>query len=69
MLSSTVNFCHCFPNFTELTFFQVRFQAVRAVTAFIMLHEKEAVIQKHFSDLLPSMVQVFEPLCFITSLL
>ncbi|KDR17150.1 importin-5 isoform X1 [Zootermopsis nevadensis] len=38
--------------------YEVRFQAVRAVTAFIMLHEKEAPIQKHFSDLLPSMVQV-----------
>jgi hypothetical protein len=31
-----------------------------------MLHEKEAPIQKHFSDLLPNMVQVFKPLWFIT---
>ncbi|GFG38740.1 hypothetical protein Cfor_07043, partial [Coptotermes formosanus] len=42
----------------EAAGYEVRFQAVRAVTAFILLHEKEAPIQKHFSDLLPSMVQV-----------
>jgi hypothetical protein len=48
--------------FQSFVWFQVRFQAVRAVTAFIMLHEKEAPIQKHFSDLLPNMVQVFKTL-------
>lgn len=39
-------------------FFQVRFQAVRAIGAFITLHEKEANIQKHFSELLPAVVQI-----------
>lgn len=33
-------------------------QAVRAITSFLMAHEKETSIQKHFSDLLPGMVQV-----------
>ena len=37
---------------------QVRFQAVRAIGAFIMLHDKETNIQKHFSELLPAVVQV-----------
>ncbi|KAK7864488.1 hypothetical protein R5R35_003107 [Gryllus longicercus] len=38
--------------------YEVRFQAVRAVCAFVMLHEKETPIQKHFIDLLPAMVRV-----------
>jgi hypothetical protein len=38
--------------------FQVRAQAVRAVCSFIIAHEKEMNIQKHFQDLLPSMIQV-----------
>ncbi|XP_049800660.1 importin-5 [Schistocerca nitens] len=38
--------------------YEVRFQAVRAVSAFIILHEKEIAIQKNFSDLLPAMIQV-----------
>lgn len=38
--------------------YEVRFQAVRAVGSFILLHEKETPILKHFSDLLPSMIQV-----------
>ncbi|XP_067014129.1 importin-5 [Anabrus simplex] len=42
----------------ETAGYEVRFQAVRAVSAFIILHEKEAAIQKHFSDLLPAVVQV-----------
>lgn len=41
-----------------MVIFQVRFQAVRAIGAFIILHEKETNIQKHFSELLPPMIQV-----------
>ncbi|XP_065207829.1 importin-5 [Planococcus citri] len=37
---------------------KVRAQAVRAVCSFIILHEKETAIQKHFQDLLPSIIQV-----------
>ena len=36
----------------------MRFQAVRAIGAFIMLHDKETNIQKHFAELLPAVVQV-----------
>ncbi|XP_015121637.1 importin-5 [Diachasma alloeum] len=38
--------------------YDVQFQAVRAIGAFIILHEKEADIQKHFSELLGPLVQV-----------
>lgn len=38
--------------------YEVRFQAVRAVGAFILLHDKETPILKHFADLLPSLMQV-----------
>ncbi|XP_076289616.1 karyopherin beta 3 [Lasioglossum baleicum] len=38
--------------------YEVRFQAVRAIGAFIILHDKEDNIQKHFSELLPAVVQV-----------
>ncbi|KAG8277165.1 Importin-5 [Homalodisca vitripennis] len=38
--------------------YHVRFQAVRSVAAFILLHEKEIDIQKHFVDLLPLLIQV-----------
>ncbi|KAL1132390.1 hypothetical protein AAG570_010345 [Ranatra chinensis] len=37
---------------------EVRFQAVKAVCAFIMLHDKEDPIHKHFTELLPSIIQV-----------
>lgn len=37
---------------------KVRAQAVRAVCSFIIAHEKETAVQKHFQDLLPSMIQV-----------
>lgn len=37
---------------------EVRFQAVRAVVAFILLHDKEVEIQKHFSDLLPLVIVI-----------
>ncbi|CRK99390.1 CLUMA_CG012554, isoform A [Clunio marinus] len=36
----------------------VRFQAVRAVVAFILLHDKEVEIQKYFSDLLPHVIMI-----------
>lgn len=36
----------------------VRFQAVRAVVAFILLHDKEVEIQKAFSDLLPHVIMI-----------
>lgn len=38
--------------------YDVRFQAVRAVGAFIILHDKDTVIHKHFADLLPGCLQV-----------
>nr|XP_033205678.1 importin-5 [Bombus vancouverensis nearcticus] len=38
--------------------YEVRFQAVRAIGAFIVLHDKEDNIQNHFSELLPAIVQV-----------
>lgn len=38
--------------------YDVRFQAVRAVGSFILLHDKEMPILKHFADLLPTMMQV-----------
>lgn len=38
--------------------YEVRFQAVRAIGAFILLHEKETQILKHFSDLLPGLLTV-----------
>jgi hypothetical protein len=39
-------------------FVQVRFQAVRAAAAFVLLHEKELPIQRHLEGLLPGMVTV-----------
>ncbi|XP_076645854.1 karyopherin beta 3 [Halictus rubicundus] len=42
----------------DSTNYEVRFQAVRAIGAFIILHDKEDNIQKHFSELLPAVVQV-----------
>ncbi|XP_039296349.1 importin-5 [Nilaparvata lugens] len=42
----------------DATSYSVRFQAVRAVSAFVLLHDKEAQIQKHFSDLLPICLRV-----------
>ncbi|XP_078038874.1 karyopherin beta 3 [Augochlora pura] len=42
----------------DSTNYEVRFQAVRAIGAFITLHDKEVNIQKHFSELLPAVVQV-----------
>ncbi|XP_054270328.1 importin-5 isoform X2 [Macrosteles quadrilineatus] len=38
--------------------YHVRFQAVRAVAAFVLLHEKETDIQNQFVDLLPVIIQV-----------
>ncbi|XP_014214927.1 importin-5 [Copidosoma floridanum] len=38
--------------------YEVRFQAVRAIGAFIILHEKETNIHKHFSELLHPLVLV-----------
>jgi importin-5 len=37
---------------------EVRFQAVRAVGAFILLHEKETQIQKVFAELLPRVIMI-----------
>lgn len=39
--------------------YEVRFQAVRAIGAFILINDKETQILKHFSDLLPGMLNVF----------
>ena len=38
--------------------YEVRFQAVRAVSAFVSYHEKEMQILKHFTQLLPAMLKV-----------
>lgn len=38
--------------------FEVRFQAVRAVGAFILVNDKETQILKHFGDLLGPMLQI-----------
>ncbi|XP_075236845.1 karyopherin beta 3 [Lycorma delicatula] len=38
--------------------YPVRFQAVRAVCSFVLSHEKEVTIHKHFSDLLPAVIRV-----------
>lgn len=38
--------------------FEVRFQAVRAVGAFIVVNDKETQILKHFGDLLGPMLQI-----------
>lgn len=37
---------------------EVRVQAVRAIGAFILQHEKDNNIQKHFADLLPNMIMI-----------
>ncbi|XP_063224188.1 importin-5 [Bacillus rossius redtenbacheri] len=42
----------------DTTSYEVRFQAVKAVSAFVMLHEKETPILRHLSDLLPGVLQV-----------
>lgn len=39
--------------------YEVRFQAVRAIGAFICINDKETQIIKHFGDLLPGMLAVF----------
>ncbi|XP_015439811.1 PREDICTED: importin-5 [Dufourea novaeangliae] len=44
----------------DSTNYEVRFQAVRAIGAFIILHDKEDNIQKHFSELLPAVIKVTE---------
>lgn len=36
----------------------LRNQAVKAVGAFIVLHDKEPAIQKHFSDILAPLMKV-----------
>lgn len=38
--------------------YEVRFQAVRAVSAFVSFHEKETQIFKYFAQLLPDMLKV-----------
>ena len=38
--------------------YEVRFQAVRAVGAFILINDKETQILKHFADLLGLMLMV-----------
>lgn len=38
--------------------YEVRFQAVRAVSAFILINDKETQILKHFADLLEPMLVV-----------
>ncbi|XP_014288134.1 importin-5 [Halyomorpha halys] len=43
---------------TDASSYNVRFQAVKAVCAFIMLHEKEDTIHKHFMELLPPVIAV-----------
>lgn len=38
--------------------FKVQVQAVKAICAFILHHEKVIEIQKQFTDLLPNMMRV-----------
>ncbi|XP_018335482.1 importin-5 [Agrilus planipennis] len=38
--------------------YEVRFQGVKAIGSFILIHEKEMQILKHFADLLPFMLSV-----------
>ncbi|XP_022901900.1 importin-5 [Onthophagus taurus] len=38
--------------------YEVRFQAVRAIGAFIMINEKQTQILKHFGDLLPGILEM-----------
>lgn len=45
----------------------VRFQAVKALGAFITMHEKETNIQKHFADLLPNFMLVQYPSLLLLS--
>lgn len=49
MLQQSLNDTSCY---------NVRFQAVRALSSFILIHEKEDPIQKHFNDLLPAMIRI-----------
>lgn len=37
---------------------EVRFQAVRAIGAFILHHDKDTAVLKHFNDLLPRMIMI-----------
>lgn len=37
---------------------EVQYQAVRAIGAFVLLHDKDNSILKHFSDLLPQMIAI-----------
>lgn len=37
---------------------EVRFQAARALVAFILLHDKEVELQKYFADLLPHLITI-----------
>ncbi|XP_055921523.1 importin-5 [Eupeodes corollae] len=37
---------------------EVRFQAVRAIGAFILHHDKDTTVLKHFNDLLPRMIMI-----------
>jgi hypothetical protein len=38
--------------------YDVRFQAVKATGNYLLLHEKDAALQKHFADLLGPIMQV-----------
>lgn len=38
--------------------YEVRFQAVRAIGAFVLIHDKETQVLRHFADLLPGMLEV-----------
>lgn len=37
---------------------EVKIQAVRAIGAFILLHERQPSVHKHFADLLPNMIMI-----------
>jgi len=50
-------FIYIFIN-NAIIIFKVQIQAVKAICAFILHHEKVLEIQKQFTDLLPNMLRV-----------
>ena len=43
---------------TDQTSFEVRFSAVKACVNFLLLHEKDNTVLKHFADLLDPLLTV-----------
>ena len=43
---------------TDATSYEVRFSAVRSAVNYLLLHEKDTAMQKHFSDLIAPILTV-----------